>query len=630
MIIQFEVDNDPLKIPLSYQGAKGDKGDPGDDGEPGTSGPAGATGQPGPQGVKGDTGSAGPTGATGPAGATGPQGAQGVKGDTGATGATGSTGPAGATGPQGVKGDTGAQGPQGITGPAGATGATGATGPQGVKGDTGATGPTGPQGSAGATGPQGIKGDTGAQGPQGIQGSTGPAGATGPQGVKGDTGAQGPQGIQGNQGPAGETGPSGVATVTAELSALASTIAGQKNAVDVAAVQVETNKTTTVQAKTDAVQARDQAVALFGNLESVTGMANAAMGVAATKAAASNNAVPLAELQAAVAAIRAQFDPFWKAKNILELGTSIPATGFPDIACAKIGAFCNNQALGSSMLRVAHKNGTIDGIPFSSFHRSLLKTITECNWLIANWANTTGTPVGSSPTAWTSLLAATYIANNLSIASQLTGAPADINSLVPDSTLTYAQVMLGASYENRLLPYLAGTRNNSLGQTVGNGFLNGVGLGAGGAAGPIADLVVIDHGYNDYNSAAKTGATQDTSSDFTSIPATRDNYYYYLGAANKLVDIIIKANPKQRIAFVGHYENLTQPDITTAQQTLANYWSYPLLKTWDKTGWSTQIVPGSGVTVKNSWLTTDSLHPVEADSKNLLANILAQFLTNIY
>jgi hypothetical protein len=118
--------------------------------------------------------------------------------------------------------------------------------------------------------------------------------------------------------------------------------------------------------------------------------------------------------------------------------------------------------------------------------------------------------------------------------------------------------------------------------------------------------------------------------DFTSVPGTRDNYYYFLGALNKLVDIILKANPKQRIAFSGHYENLTQPNIATAQLTAAALWIFPIQKLWEKTGWSDQIVPGSGISIKNSWLTTDNLHPVEADSKALLANYCSQFLTNIY
>jgi|GEM_PF-2977913 len=260
MIIQLEVDDNPLKIPISYQGAKGDPGDPGEDGAPGVPGPAGAAGV---TGAKGDIGAQGPqgiTGATGPTGATGVTGPQGIKGDTGAAGATGATGPAGTTGETGAKGDTGAEGPQGLTGPTGATGATGPAGTQGIKGDTGATGATGATGPAGATGATGAKGDTGAQGPQGIAGATGPTGATGatgPQGIKGDTG---PTGATGATGPAGATGSTGAtgpagaaATITQELQVLASNVLADHNEVEAKRQEVATN-TATVTAKTAAVE----------------------------------------------------------------------------------------------------------------------------------------------------------------------------------------------------------------------------------------------------------------------------------------------------------------------------------------------------------------------------------------
>jgi hypothetical protein len=374
-------------------------------------------------------------------------------------------------------------------------------------------------------------------------------------------------------------------------------------------------------------------VALDNDFDFANGTAkNIALGalaVAFSQQEGTDFTLPIGELNSKVTAIHTQVDSYWRGKNILWIGTSIPATGYPEIACGKIGANCNNQALGSSMMRVSHRNGTIDGIPFSSFYRSLMKTIAESNWLIANWNNSTGTAVGSSPTAWTTFLVTTYINNNLSIRSQLTGAPVDINT-IESGSLTYADVMRGASFENRVLPYLPGTRVNSLGQTVGNGYINGVGLGVDGVAGPICDLIVIDHGYNDYNSAAITGVATDSPTDFTTVPGTRDNYYYFLGAANKLIDLCTKANPKIRIAFSGHYENLTQPNVATAQQTLASLWLFPILKLWEKTGWSQQTVPVSGVTIKNSWLSTDGLHPVEADSKGLIANYCSQFLTNIY
>jgi hypothetical protein len=217
----------------------------------------------------------------------------------------------------------------------------------------------------------------------------------------------------------------------------------------------------------------DGAVSEMGGLLEQAELAkNLAFGMAASKNSG-GFAMQIAALQDADNQIRAQVDSFWKGRNVLWIGTSIPATGYPEIACTKIGAVSNNQALGSSMLRVARKNGTVAGIPFTSFYRSLMKTIAECNYIIANWNNTTGTSIGAAPTTWTATFATQTSNFTVAFYTLLSGAPSNINS-IESGTLTYADVMKGASYENRVLPFLAGTRVNSIGQTVGDGLNNGV------------------------------------------------------------------------------------------------------------------------------------------------------------
>jgi hypothetical protein len=262
----------------------------------------------------------------------------------------------------------------------------------------------------------------------------------------------------------------------------------------------------------------------------------------------------------------------WNGKTVLWLGTSIPAgdtTGsYPKEACNKIGANCYNQALGSSMIRKARKDGSYVGLSYQLLTNSLSQTIAEKNSIISNWSTIQPTLVA--------------------------GAPADITPYIP--------LMLSASYENRLVPYLNGTF-------------------------PAPDLIVIDHGYNDYQCAVLSG-TQDNTTDFTTVPTPRNDRNYFLGAINYIVDVIFSFKPKMRIAFGGHYENQLYPNIATAQQTAASYWEFPLYKLWEKTGWSQQLI--SGVTAKDTWLTTDHLHPNEPDSRKLLTDLYAYFLTTIF
>jgi hypothetical protein len=308
----------------------------------------------------------------------------------------------------------------------------------------------------------------------------------------------------------------------------------------------------------------------------------------------------------------------WNGKNILYLGTSIPYQGlpinnsYPELAANAVGATVNNQALSSSMMRTSHKDGQVTGTPWTIFMRSLCMTIAEKNYIIANWTNVSGTPIGTAPTAFTAALTLPIYINLNNAGSTV---PTDLSQ--PYGSGTYASDMRAASYENRVLPFLPGTQTNSIGQTVGNGYNNGVLVGV------VADLIVIDHGYND-NQGGIVGTPADTTNDFTTVPATRNDARYFIGAFNFLLDVIYKANPKARVAITGHYENQLYPNIAIAQQTAASYWGVSFLKLWEKLGWSQQIVPGTSTKVKDIWL-SDGIHPADSQSRQLIADNLYHF-----
>ncbi|MVM35235.1 hypothetical protein GO755_34760 [Spirosoma sp. HMF4905] len=189
------------------------------------------------------------------------------------------------------------------------------------------------------------------------------------------------------------------------------------------------------------------------------------------------------------------------------------------------------------------------------------------------------------------------------------------NVLTPADTVYF----LNCSYERSLVPYLNGTY-------------------------PMPDLFVLSHGYNDR-------FTSETIAEFDTVPATRNNRNYFLGASNYIIDIILSYNPRAKIALEGHYENQLDPRVALGQQTLATYWQFPLLKLWEKTGWGQQKVPGtqalwttvpwssysSGADTAHDmsalryWV-PDNVHPHSDPSgkaRNLLAGLVTTFLTEL-
>lgn len=275
---------------------------------------------------------------------------------------------------------------------------------------------------------------------------------------------------------------------------------------------------------------------------------------------------------------------YWTDKKIVWFGTSIPAQGYPQIVGTLLGANITNEAQGSSMAR----RGKIDqtdgygwtGLAWQNVGYALSQTISEKNELINNWDT------------WKSLL---------------TNTPPDP---LPSAT---ADLFLDCSYENRLYRHLTSQGGTS------------------------ADLYVFDHGHND-------NLSSDTDEQYTSVPVDSRDRNTFIGAVNFLIDEILKDNPRARILFIGHYENARKTRISEAQEVLAEYWDFPLIKLWEKTGWSQQQVETTGywssgvwypsggatqtLTLTQIWM-QDDLHPASTEAKTLIASLLSEFIKQV-
>ena len=293
-------------------------------------------------------------------------------------------------------------------------------------------------------------------------------------------------------------------------------------------------------------------------------------------------------------------------KYILWCGTSIPlgdayktflpanavVTQYPNSACADHNANCYNMAVSSSMIMAAPSNGA--GMFWSSYAWALTHTTVEKQYIIDNWAT---------------------------ISTGLTG------STKPATLDAAAQaIILGASYQSQIIPYLDGTR------------------------GTAASLVVIDHGVNDYSNWNAAGYSD---ANFIATPSNIYDKTCYIGACGFLINEILKVNPTVRIVFSGHFENIYQPYVSQAQTIVSTLWNLPIFKLWEKTGWSYSIrmpntqalwsqlpyslyVQSGDDTTKDMFILTyfcaDRVHPFKNGTDipmQLLSELVGYYLTTI-
>lgn len=233
----------------------------------------------------------------------------------------------------------------------------------------------------------------------------------------------------------------------------------------------------------------------------------------------------------------------WAGRNILWMGTSIPAgrdpntqnddrDPYPKLVAAMLGATCYNAAEGSSCVRINASTGEYTGMKFTHFLRALTRTIGECDDIIQHWDN----------------YKAYYSAHE---------------TLTEDEK----EALTVNSFENKLVPWL-----NGLDPTK-----------------PMPDLFVIDHGHNDTSPRGVDGLSdlwieptlemiesgilaEDTymvandyahlktalNNDLSGITdkaafAASLNRNCFKGAMNFLITVILTYNPYARIVIVGDY-----------------------------------------------------------------------------
>ena len=231
----------------------------------------------------------------------------------------------------------------------------------------------------------------------------------------------------------------------------------------------------------------------------------------------------------------------WKGKKILWLGTSIPEKSnytpngnYPEQVAKALGAEIRNVALGSSNARKGYLSRVsendemgITGVGFITASRALGMTIEEKKDLINNWDS-----------KWDALV---------------TGGT---HGSLTDSE---KELILSASFENKLIANLEW-----------------------------ADLIVFDHGRNDYSGNPSDNVI---GSDFYDMRT-------FQGAMNFYIKKVLETSIDKKIVMISHYETKQFPNLISMQQEVADYWNIPFFRLCDKLGWAYDRT----ITIQGQWI----------------------------
>ena len=271
----------------------------------------------------------------------------------------------------------------------------------------------------------------------------------------------------------------------------------------------------------------------------------------------------------------------WENKIIVWLGTSIPEgntqppNGYPNVIADRIGATIHNNAIGASKIRKGFSQYVTEtnpcGIGGISDMCNLCQTVAEKEYNITHWQE---------------------ICEERGITYN------------PISTQD-AEFYIQTSYENLLDPYITGTEK--------------------------ADLIVINHGFNDHIG------------DFNTNPTDPYNTYYFKGAMNFIIRRIKEKSPTTKIVIFGHYQHRNDLLFDSVFTELAQKWNVYYYPLWKYVGWSsetincTKRVNAEGVwtdlgstlslSIKDQWI-RDGVHP-KGVARDRIAEVSLPLFTSI-
>lgn len=318
----------------------------------------------------------------------------------------------------------------------------------------------------------------------------------------------------------------------------------------------------------------------------------------------------------------------WKDKNILWLGTSIPAFGYPQIVGEYLGANVINNSLGSSIMRIGNSvfddnelgdDLGISGMYFQNVVLSLSMTQKERRKLFDCWT-TAGRKTYLMNKGYTSSQVANVVGYSEMMAGSFAEASTDTTSAgFPNEKPVDVWANDGLTYKYmRKMSY--GACWDSSDDIEGDLSISGkITEHIDGRLEPYiinSDLIVFDHCRNDCGVSNAKTSTQESLQTCLTVPQNRTDRHYIIGAFNYLVEKITTRYPRKKIVICGHYDNddkrYNLGSTYKVQEKINELYGFPLFKLWECSG----IRCNTQITTQGYWDSTGVWHNTGYNGSN--------------
>lgn len=290
-------------------------------------------------------------------------------------------------------------------------------------------------------------------------------------------------------------------------------------------------------------------------------------------------------------------------KKILWLGTSIPASGYPDFVAGMLETEIYNKSLGSSIMRIGNSVYSeseleddlgISGMYFQNVCLSLSMTQKERRKLFDCWT-TDGRKKYLKNKGYSEEQLKNVVGySNLMAGSFAEASTDDSSKGFPTEKPLDVWEQDGKTYKYFREYCYKACWDNSVGIESDLGISGAITEAIAGRIEPFlsgeskVDLVVFDHGRNDGGvSNAKTGVLESLNT-YVNVPNKKDDRHFAMGAYIYLVNKIKEKNPNIKIAIIGHYDNDDKRynigNTWMLNEKMSDYFGFPLFKLWEVSG----------------------------------------------
>lgn len=349
----------------------------------------------------------------------------------------------------------------------------------------------------------------------------------------------------------------------------------------------------------------------------------------------------------------------WEGKEIVWLGTSIPAAGkydvnnpnsYPIMVGEMIGATVYNEAVGSSALHckdpaLISANNPYGFMPnFEAVSRCITNSLAEMEYIIQHYNDTNiftqNVPASLSDSdkefirscSWEIKLEKYFNADDFPDAWIIDHGHNDIPSVASEATYSEKEAISGTQNNGYYSAgsFVSSTASSYIEYDVTDELYVWI-SGTFGAWYDVYDIYDSDGnniGYTRNSTQTEVTELRVNVSNATTLRVsnvntlvgtinvkklkypTYNSLYSFNGAFDFVVNKILSYNPKARIIMIGEYENQKYPTVSENQIIAANRWEFPLYRQWENLGWSQQpiLVDGEYKSMLNIMI-PDNLHP---------------------